>query len=95
MTLLDLEIKDLDLVVSKEILIKRLKKNKNFQDENSKFQRTLYEKFLLTNGMSAAMYEIKLKNNALQKELFTYISGGAKFPKFLINKHFCGNITNI
>ena len=88
MTLLDLEIKDLDLVVSKEILIKRLKKNKNFQDENSKFQRTLYEKFLLTNGMSAAMYEIKLKNNALQKELFTYISGGAKSPKFLINKHF-------
>ena len=86
MTLLDLEIKDLDLVVSKEILIKRLKKNKNFQDENSKFQRTLYEKFLLTNGMSAAMYEIKLKNNALQKELFTYISGGAKSPKFLINK---------
>ena len=32
-----------------------------------RFQRTLYEKFLLTNNMSAAMYEIKLKNNALQK----------------------------
>ena len=34
------------------------------------------------------MFEIKLKNNVLQKELFTYISGGAKSPKFLINKHF-------
>ena len=37
------------------------------------------------------MYEIKLKNNALQKELFTYISGGAKSPKFLINKYFIEN----
>ena len=91
MTLLDLEIKDLDLVVSQETLIKKLKKNKNFQDENGKFKRTLYEKFLLTNNMNAAMYEIKLKNNTLQKELFTYISGGAKSPKFLVNKHFLEN----
>ena len=91
MTLLDLEIKDLGLVLSEEILIQKLKKNKNFQDENGKFQRTLYEKFLLTNNTSAAMYEMKLKNNVLQKELFTYISGGAKSPKFLINKHFIEN----
>ena len=91
MTLLDLEIKDLGLVLSEEILIQKLKKNKNFQDENGKFQRTLYEKFLLTNSMSAAMYEIKLKNNALQKELFTFISGGAKSPNFLINKYFKEN----
>ncbi len=88
MTLLDLEIKDLNLVVSEEIVVEKLKKNKNFQDENGKFKRTLYEKFLLTNNMNAVMYENKLKNNALQKELFTYISGGAKSPKFLINKYF-------
>ena len=88
MTLLDLEIKDLDLVVSEEIIAKKIKRNKNFQDENGKFQRTLYEKFLLTKNMNAAIYEIKLKNNILQKELFTYISGGAKSPKFLIKKHF-------
>ena len=91
MTLLDLEIKDLDLILSREMIAEKLKKNKNFQDENGEFQRTLYEKFLLTNSMSAAMYEIKLKNNALQKELFTYISGGAKSPKFLIDKHFVEN----
>ena len=87
-TLLDLEIKDLDLIVSKEIIIEKLKKNKNFHDERGKFQRTLYEKFLLTNNMNAALYEIKLKNNILQKELFTYIGGGTKSPKFLIDKHF-------
>jgi peptidyl-prolyl cis-trans isomerase D len=86
-TLLDLEINDLNLVISEDIIVERLKSNKNFQDKNGKFQRTLYEKFLLTNSMNAAMYEIKLKNNVLQKELFTYISGGAKFPKFLLNKY--------
>jgi peptidyl-prolyl cis-trans isomerase D len=88
MTLLNLEIKDLDLVVSEEIIAEKLKKNKNFQDKNSKFQRTLYEKFLLTNNMNAAMYEIKLKNNVLQKELFTHINGGAKLPKFLVKKYY-------
>ena len=91
MTLLDLEIKDLDLILSEELLIEKLKKNKNFQDENGKFQRTLYEKFLLTNSISAAMFEMKLKNNSLQKELFTYVGGGAKPPKFLIEKHFKEN----
>ena len=90
-TLLDLEIKDLNLVLSKEIIAEKLKKNKNFQDKDGNFQRTLYEKFLLTNSMSAAMYEIKLKNNALQKELFTYISGGAKSPNFLIDRYFTEN----
>ena len=90
-TLLDLEIKDLDLILSKETIVERLKKNKNFQDENGKFKRTLYEKFLLTNSMSAAMYEIKLKNNSLQKQLFTYISGGTKSPKFLIDTYFKEN----
>jgi len=91
MTLLNLEIKDLELVVSEEIIVEKLKKNKNFQDEKGKFKRTLYEKFLLTNNMNAAMYEIKLKNNALQKELFTYISGGTVSPGFLINKYFIEN----
>ncbi len=91
MTLLDLEIKDFNLVVSEEIIVEKLKRNKNFQDEKGEFKRTLYEKFLLTNNMNAAMYEIKLKNNTLQKELFTYISGGAVSPEFLINKHFIEN----
>jgi len=88
MTLLDLEIKNLNLALSKDVLVEKIKKNKNFQNENGEFQRTLYEKFLLTNNMSAPMYEIKLKNNALQKELFTYISGGAKSPKFMVNKYY-------
>jgi len=86
--LLDLEIKGLNLSMTQDVLIKKIMSNKNFQDEYGVFQRTLYEKFLLTNNSSAPMFEIRLKNNELQKQLFTYISGGSKTPKFLINKFY-------
>jgi len=88
MTLLDLEIKDLDLVLSEEIIVEQLKKNQNFQNEKNEFKRTLYEKFLLTNNTNASIFELRLKNNELQKQLFTYISGGIKSPEFLINKFY-------
>jgi peptidyl-prolyl cis-trans isomerase D len=87
-TLLDLEIKELDLSMTEDIIIKKIKSNKNFQDENGLFKRTLYEKFLLTNNSSAPMFETRLKNNELQKQLFTYISGGIKSPEFLVNKFY-------
>ena len=90
-TLLNLEIKGLNLIISEKTLIKRIKNNKNFQNDNGKFQRTLYEKFLLTNNTSAPMFELKIKNNELQKQLFTYISGGAKSPDFLIKKYYAQN----
>jgi len=86
--LLDLEIKDLGLKMSEDILVKRIKKSKTFQNKNGVFQRTLYEKFLLTNNYTATMFETRLKNNELQKQLFTYISGGAKSPKFMVNKYY-------
>ena len=87
-TLLNLEIKDLNVTMSEGSLVEKIKKNKKFQDENKKFQRTIYEKFLLTNNLTAPMYEIKLRNNTLQKQLFTYIGGGVRSPKFLISKHY-------
>ena len=87
-TLLDLEIKDLDLSISEAVMAERIKTNKNFLDENRVFQRTKYEKFLLTSNSTASAFEIRLKNNELQKQLFTYISGGTKSPDFLINKFY-------
>ena len=87
-TLLDLEIKKLDLLMTKDVLIERIKGNKNFQNESGVFKRTLYEKFLLTNNSTAPIFETRLKNNELQKQLFTYIGGGTKTPDFLINKYY-------
>jgi len=72
-TLLDLEIKDLNLLMSQDVMVEKIKLNKNFQSEKGSFQRTLYEKFLLTNNSTAPMYEARLKNNELQKQT-TYIT---------------------
>tara|TARA_B110000305_G_scaffold20803_1_gene19130 strand:- start:146 stop:1567 length:1422 start_codon:yes stop_codon:yes gene_type:complete len=87
-TLLNLEVEELDLSMTEDVIIQRIKTNKNFQDEGGTFKRTLYEKFLLTNNSSAPIFESKLKNNELQKQLFTYISGGTKSPEFMVNKFY-------
>ena len=87
-TLLDLEIKDFNISLTEQTLLKQIKSNKNFVDENKIFQRTLYEKFLLTNNISAPMFELRLKNRELQKQLFDYVGAGSKTPNLLVKKNF-------
>ena len=85
-TIMDLEVKDYDLVVSENTLLKKIKNNKNFIDENGNFQRSKYEKFLLENNQSAPGFELRLKKRQLQKNLFDYIGGGTVSPNFLVQK---------
>jgi peptidyl-prolyl cis-trans isomerase D len=87
-TLIDLEIKDFDLSITELTVLKKIKENKNFQDENNIFQRTKYEKFLLSNNMSAPMFELQLRNRELQKHLFDIIGAGTITPNFLIQTKF-------
>ena len=87
-TLIDLEIKDFDLSINERTILKNIKENKNFQDENGAFQRIKYEKFLLSNNLSAPMFELQLKNRELQKHLFDFIGAGTITPNFLIEKKF-------
>ena len=87
-TLLELEVKDYDIKISKNTLLKMITNNKNFVDEKGVFQRTKYEKFLLENNQSAPSFELRLKNRELQKNLFDYIGAGTVSPQFLIKKLF-------
>ena len=87
-TLLDLEIQDFNINLTEQILFKKIKSNINFLDENNDFQRTEYEKFLLTNNISAVMFEQKIRGDELQKKLFDYISAGTVIPNFLMKKKF-------
>lgn len=79
--LLKMEIEDASLIISDQILFNKIIKDKKFQ-ENNKFSRIKYEKFLLENNTSAVEYEAKLKDSELQADLFQYISGGVISPKF-------------
>ena len=83
--LIEMEIQELNLSISDKSLVKKIKNNKNFLDENKKFSRSKYEKFLLLQNMNALEFETKLMETELQKKLFSYISGGIKSPFFLTN----------
>ena len=85
-TLLNLEIEDFNIIVSKDILLKKIKGNKDFHDEKGVFQRIKYEKFLLENNTSASIFEQRLKSRELQKNLFDFIGAGAITPNFLVQK---------
>ncbi len=85
-TLLDLEIENYNLLITENTLLRKIKKNKNFIDEDGNFQRIKYEKFLLENNQSAPQFEQRLKKRELQKNLFDYIGAGTASPKFLINR---------
>ena len=87
-TLIDLEIEDFKLSINEKTILKYLKENKNFINENGAFERIKYEKFLLSNNMSAPLFELKLKNQGLQKHLFDFIGAGTVTPEFLIESKF-------
>ncbi len=84
--ILDLEIEEYELIISKESLLKLIKKNQNFLDDQGNFQRIKYEKFLLENNQSAPQFELSLKNRELQKKLFSFVGAGTVSPKFLVKK---------
>ncbi|MDC0152855.1 SurA N-terminal domain-containing protein [Candidatus Pelagibacter sp.] len=86
--MIQLEEQDLNLIISDKILKKRIKKNDKFLDENKKFSRTKYEKFLLSSNLTAVDFESMLRSNELKKNLFSYVVGGIKSPIFLTNNTF-------
>ena len=86
--LLKMEIEELNVNLSEKNLAKLIKSNKKFNDDDNKFSRLKYEKFLLEQNISAYEFEKRFKNNELKNNLFNYISGGIKSPYFLKNKIF-------
>ena len=84
--LVELEIKEVNLVISDKMLAEKIKTNVNFLDDNQKFSRTKYEKFLISNNLNANEFEKNFKENEFQEELFNYLGGGIKSPSFLIDK---------
>ena len=90
-TIIDLEIKEFNFSINENTILKIIKNDKNFHNENGVFERVKYEKFLLSNNMSAPMFELQLKNRGLQKHLFDFIGAGAILPEFLINEKYKQN----
>ena len=84
--LIEMEIKELNVKVSEEALANKIRSNAILLDDNNKFSRVKYEKFLLENNLTASSFENSLRKQELKKNLFNYISGGIISPYFLKNK---------
>ena len=82
----DMEIDELNFFISEKSLAAKIKSNSNFFDDNNKFSRLKYEKFLLERNMNPPNFEMRLKKQELKRNLFNYISGGIQSPYFLRNK---------
>ena len=87
-SLIDIEINDLNVLISNKTLAERIRKSKSFHDEKKQFSRLKYEKYLLENNISATNFEIRLRKKELKNKLFAYISGGIKSPYFIANKTY-------
>ena len=84
--LLEMEIENLNASLSENILANKIRSDEKFVDDKNSFSRLKYEKFLLENNLTAPIYEIKVKDQELKKNLFDYVSGGLISPYFLKNK---------
>tara|TARA_X000000368_G_scaffold240823_1_gene190171 strand:+ start:28 stop:522 length:495 start_codon:yes stop_codon:yes gene_type:complete len=73
--LLDMEINDLNIILSNKSLAGKIKSNEVFLDDKKNFSRIKYEKFLLENNLTAPAFEIRFKNEELKKNLFSYVGG--------------------
>ncbi len=65
--MLEMEISSLNLEISDESLVNKIKKNKNFLDDGNQFSRIKYEKFLLENNFSVVEFEQTVKKTSLIK----------------------------
>ena len=83
-----MEIQNLGIIKSDKSLSESIIKEKRFLDDDGKFSRIKYEKFLIENNVTAGEFERKIREGSQQKELFNYISGGIKSPDFITKSLF-------
>tara|TARA_A100000164_G_scaffold196817_1_gene174549 strand:+ start:1323 stop:2744 length:1422 start_codon:yes stop_codon:yes gene_type:complete len=86
--ILDFEVNDIGIILSDKVLLSKIKNDKKFIDENKKFSRIKYEKFLLENNTSSINYEKRVRDGKMQADLFQYISGGIKTPEFIVKNFY-------
>ena len=68
-SLIDLEINELNLSISDDALAKKIKNQKSFLNQDNNFSRTKYEKFLLENNFSPVEFEESIRDNELKKKI--------------------------
>ena len=79
-----LESENLNINISDKSLSRIIKSDDNFKKDN-KFSRNKYEKFLIKSRITAASFESQIADREKRKQLYDFIGGGIRSPKFLTN----------
>ena len=82
--LMEKEVDHYGFMLSDKSLSNLIKLQKDFKREN-KFSRVEYEKFLLKNNTTAAVYESELSKYEKRKQLFDFIGGGILPSDHMVN----------
>ena len=77
-----LELKDLKVDLSDASLKEIIINDKTFFKDD-KFSRTEYEKFLISNSLSAPLFETNVSEQEKKRQLLSYLSDGIEIPNFL------------
>ena len=83
--IISIETEEKGIQLSDSSLKKILVSDEGFK-KNGTFLRTKYEKFLLSNGITAPQYENNILNLETKGQLLSFYSGGIKLPEFLIDE---------
>ena len=82
-----LELSDLNVTIS-DLTLKDLIINDKTFFKNDKFSRTEYEKFLVTNNLSAPLFENNIADQEKKRQLLSYLSAGIEIPNLLVQYEF-------
>ncbi len=82
-----LELKDLNVILKDTSLKEIIVNDKTFFKDN-KFSRTEYEKFLVSNSLSAPLFETNVAEQEKKRQLLSFLSGGIEIPNFLVQYEF-------
>ena len=82
-----LELSDLNVTIS-DLTLKDLIVNDKTFFKNDKFSRTEYEKFLVTNNLSAPLFENNIADQEKKRQLLSYLSAGIEIPNLLVQYEF-------
>ena len=82
-----LELDDLNVILGDKSLKEIIINDKTFFKDN-KFSRTEYEKFLISNSLSAPLFETNMAEQEKKRQLLSYLSGGIEIPNFLVQYEF-------
>ena len=78
---------DLNVILEDKSLKEIIINDKTFFKDN-KFSRTEYEKFLISNSLTAPFFETNVAEQEKKRQLLSYLSGGIEIPNFLVQYEF-------